>query len=334
MPGKRTLRVLIAPILLYALTNVEIRAQEPGGPHLELPQVIEGGESGPTLLLIPCAGCGAPSWERFMEVNQERFRMIAVTLPGYDASPRPDLPLWTDSTVFQDNALRRLSDLIDDRELSGVVLVGQSFGVRMALRLATLRPDVVRALVAVDSSPTSPPRRAAQSRSERLAEARENVDEGPAIQLQDPAAYRRFNGARTLPDAESRLLHHGMFMGTDRVSMLHYWRENILRDTNPAFRALEIPYLDIDAIGSGVANPDSVATAHEASIEAVGRPADYRLIRFWETSHWVHVEQPEVLGTVILEFLEGRQVEDFRPGAEVRGARQRSRRPEPTSPGR
>lgn len=332
MPGKRTPTVLIAPILLYALTNVGIQAQEPGGPHLELPEIIERGESGPTLLMIPCAGCGAQSWERFMAKNQHRFRMIAVTLPGYDASPRPELPLWTDSTVFQDNALRQISKLIDDRELSDVVLVGHSFGVTMALRLAALRPDVVRALVGVDSSPTSPARRAMQSPQERLAEARETVDEGPAIQLQEPSAYRRFNGARTLPDAESRLLHHGMFMGTDRVAMLHYWRENILRDANPEFRALEIPYLDIDATGPGVANPDSVAAAHVARLDSVGRPADYRLSRFWETSHWVPVERPEALGTVILDFLEGREVTDYRPTRRSEGDSPSDSRPGAASP--
>jgi len=173
--------------------------------------------------------------------------------------------------------------------------VGQSFGATMALKLAARRPDVVRALVAIDSSPTSPTSRADQSLAERLAAARERVDEGAAIRLQDPETCRRFNAVRSLPDAESRLLDHGMFMASDRVSMLHYWRENFLQDLNPEFRALDVPYLDVDAIYPRVTNPDSVAAACDAGLDAVGRPAEYRLVRFRETSHRVHVEHPEVL---------------------------------------
>lgn len=290
-----------------------VAAQEPGGPHLELPQVIEQGNAGPHLLLIPCAGCGAPSWRRFMEVNADRFRMVAVTLPGYDGSPRPELPLWGDRPVFQDNALERLSELLDGRGLTRVVVVGQSFGATMALRLAALRPDVVQAVVGVDASPTSPLTRANQSGAERLAEAREVVDEDYALRLQDPEEYRRFNAARTLPDEESRLLHHGMFMASDRVAMLHYWRENILQDLNSAFRELTVPYLDVDAIGPRSANPDSVAAAYEAAIQAVGPPEGYRLVRFWQTSHWVHVERPGALGRTIEDFLAGREVQDVGP---------------------
>jgi len=66
-----------------------------------------------------------------MEANADRFRMIAVTLPGYAGSPRPALPLWTSRPVLQDNAVRQLSRLIDERRLTDLVVVGQSFGSRI-----------------------------------------------------------------------------------------------------------------------------------------------------------------------------------------------------------
>lgn len=240
-------RGLIAAVVVACAAG-PAKAQEPGGPHLELPQVIERGDSGPQLLLIPCAGCGASSWEVFMEANSDRFEMIAVTLPGYAGSPRPDLPLWTGDPVFHDNAVRQLSRLIDERGLHEVVVVGQSFGSLIGLSLAALRPDAISTLVNVDGSPTGPPSRAAQSQEERLAEARAVVDDDWAVRLQDPEQFRRFNAATQQPDEQQRNLHHGMFMASDRVSMVHYWRENILRDRNPEFLALRASYLDLESI--------------------------------------------------------------------------------------
>lgn len=296
-------------------------AQEPGGPHLELPQIVERGEVGPHLLLIPCAGCGAASWAAFMEANADRFRMIAITLPGYDGSPRPQLPLWTGETVFQDNAVDQLVGLLDERQLREVVVVGHSFGSLIGLRLAAARPDAVEVLVNVDGSPVNPPLRASNRPDERLAEARSSVDEGWGVRLQDPGEFRRFNAATRQPTAEQRTLHHGMFMASDRVSMLHYWRENLLRDRNPDFRALRASYLDIKALFPWDERPDSTLAAYVQSVSEVGTPAHYRRVVFHDTSHWVHLQRPRALGTVILDHLEGRPVQDvgpFRFGAVVR----------------
>jgi pimeloyl-ACP methyl ester carboxylesterase len=267
-----------------ALSPLVANAQEPGGRYLELPQIVERGELGPHLLLIPCAGCGAASWTAFMEANADRFRMTAVTLPGYAGSPRPDLPLWTGDTVFQDNAVEQLIRLLDERGLREVVVVGQSFGSLIGLRLAAARPDVVEVLVNVDGSPVNPPSRASSPPEERLAEARARVDEAWALRLQDPEQFRRFNAATRQPTVEQRTLHHGMFMASDRVSMLHYWRENVLRDRNTDFRALQASYLDIKALFPWDPRPDSTLAAHVQSISAVGTPARYERVVFHDTS--------------------------------------------------
>ena len=255
-----------------------------------------------------------------MESNRDRFRMIAVTLPGYAGSPRPDLPVWTGETVFQDNAVRQLSRLLDERGLMDVTVVGQSFGSLIALRLATERPDVVTAVVNVDGSPVGPVSRATQSPESRLAQARATVDEDWAIRLQDPEQYRRFNAATRQPTEEARKRHHGMFMASDRVSMVHYWRENILLDRNPHFRALTASYLDVKAIFPWDENPDSTLAAYSASVAEVGTPQAYRRVVFHDTSHWVHLDRPRTLGTVILDHVAGRgsDVGPFRFGQVLR----------------
>ena len=289
-----------------------VAAQEPGGPHLGLPQVLEAGAEGPLLLLLHCTGCGAESWARFMEANKTRFRMVAPTLPGYAGSPRPGLPLWTDKPVFQDNAVEQLSTLIDERGLRDITVVGQSFGSTIAVRLAGRRPDVVSAVVNVDGFPPLGPPYNGLSLADRAAEARSIVDEDWALRLQDPAQWRSFNAANAQPDEASRKLHHGMFMATDRVSMVHYWRENFFAD-NDGFRGLQVPYLDIKAIPARRANPDSILAAHRESLDETGRPADFQEVVYHQTSHWIHEERPTTLGTTILSFIQGGPPKDVGP---------------------
>lgn len=308
-----TSRAMAVCIASLAIAASALEAQEPGGPHLEIPEVLTSGESGPTLLLIPCAACGAASWQRFMDVNADRFRMIAVTLPGYDGSPRPELPLWTDSSVFQDNAVAQLARLLDERSLQNVVIVGQSFGSTIAVRLAAARPERIAMVVNVDGSPYNPLTRAAESIAQRLAQARSIVDEDWARRLRSPAAFRQFNAAGGVPGEEQRRLHHGMFMASDRVSMLHYWRENLLIDVNPDFRRLRMPFLDIKAISPRIQRPDSAREAWISFVDSVGTPADYTRVAFFDTSHWIHVQRPRELGSLILGHIENRPVHDVGP---------------------
>jgi pimeloyl-ACP methyl ester carboxylesterase len=303
----------VAFLLVAAFVGTPIDAQEQGGPHLGLPPSLELGDAGPTLLLFPCAGCGGRSWDRFMQANSDRFRMIAITLPGQDGAPRPQLPQWTDEPVFQDNAIDQVSRLIDERGLREIVVVGHSFGALMAMRVAIERPDVVSHVVNVDGSATNPTSFSVLTVDELAEQARGVVDTDWALRLQNPDRYRSFNGANAQPDEAQRKLHHGMFMASDRLTMLHYWRENLLRDRNPEFRALSVPYLDIEAISPRVTKPDSAGQAYDESIAAVGTPPGYQRVFAYDTSHWVHLEHPRVLGDVILDHVEGRVPRDIGP---------------------
>lgn len=70
----------------------------------------------------------------------DRTGGLALDLPGFGASPPPPEP-WSPAEYA-----RVVADVIDD--LGGpVVVVGHSFGGRVALRLAATRPDAVSAVV-------------------------------------------------------------------------------------------------------------------------------------------------------------------------------------------
>ena len=79
---------------------------------------------------------------------------VAVDLPGFGASPAPPAP-WGSREYAA-----RLAEVVEAAG-SPVVLVGHSFGGRVAVRLAAMRPDAVSAIVLTGApiAPSGQPRR-------------------------------------------------------------------------------------------------------------------------------------------------------------------------------
>ncbi len=250
-----------------------------------------------------------------MERNADRYTMVAVTLPGFGGTPRPDLPLNTDGTPWRDNALRALSELIDAQGLDDVVVVGNSFGTMVGVQLAALRPDKVKRLINVDGSLFSS---VSGSREEQLAQAAETVAT-QTERLADPEVWRTFNGGPSTlgpPEQESymarhrSMLYHGMFMATDRTSLIQYWRENLLIDLDAVFRALTIPVLDIQSFRGG--NFDEQRRRYEESIIAAGKPDGVKTVYLEDTGHFVMEHRPELFDRMIADYLAGRTVQGLR----------------------
>jgi len=74
-------------------------------------------------------------------------RVIALDWPGYGDSPPPKPASTASAMLFADVAI----DFADELSLRDAVVIGNSVGGYAALRLALARPDVVGALVLVDS---------------------------------------------------------------------------------------------------------------------------------------------------------------------------------------
>jgi pimeloyl-ACP methyl ester carboxylesterase len=122
-----------------------------------LGQVLRRG-SGPTdVLIIAGWGFGATEFDRFMQDNAARYRMVAVTLPGFGGTAAPPMPpagtsygdaTWT--TAAEGAILR----LIETERLRRPIILGHFIvGTQVALRLALARPDLVGGLVIVGGEP-------------------------------------------------------------------------------------------------------------------------------------------------------------------------------------
>jgi pimeloyl-ACP methyl ester carboxylesterase len=105
-------------------------------------ELLIDGEGQPLLFLH--GGHGFDTHDPLIAALAKRYRVIAPSLPGFGASPRPD-----DVTTVDDIAYRML-DLIEELGLDDLIVVGVSFGGWVAAELATKGSGRIAKLVLVD----------------------------------------------------------------------------------------------------------------------------------------------------------------------------------------
>lgn len=122
-----------------------------------LGKVKRVGESGQAMILIPGAGFGGEIFDEFMERHSNKYRMFAVTIPGFGGTPAPPTPPPGTSfgeQTWTTGALAGLERLIADERLENVIVVGHwLIGTQLATRLAAKHPDKVDALVLLSGTP-------------------------------------------------------------------------------------------------------------------------------------------------------------------------------------
>jgi (E)-2-((N-methylformamido)methylene)succinate hydrolase len=101
------------------------------------------GGSGDPLLLLHGLGGSAANWVELLPALVARCRVVALDLPGHAGSA--PLPRGAGVTDFAAVA----AELLEAEDAAGGVVAGHSFGGLIALRLAHLRPELVRGLLLV-----------------------------------------------------------------------------------------------------------------------------------------------------------------------------------------
>lgn len=113
-----------------------------GRPY-RLARVIDEGQGAPIVLLHGIGRTGEV-WQRIVELLAVLpVRIVAFDLLGFGASPKPDWPLYD----IDDHARAVIAALRRLRPAEPAILVGHSMGCLVAVRVARLRPDLVRHLV-------------------------------------------------------------------------------------------------------------------------------------------------------------------------------------------
>jgi pimeloyl-ACP methyl ester carboxylesterase len=120
-------------------------------PLATLGAVVERGEGRTDVVLVSGFGLGASAFEGFLRRNDDRFHMLAVTLPGFEGTAAPPMPasgISYGEQTWTRAAAQAVAALIRDRKLERPVLVGHSLnGPQVVLRVAIEHAELVRAVV-------------------------------------------------------------------------------------------------------------------------------------------------------------------------------------------
>ncbi len=111
-----------------------------------------GNSSDPTVILIHGGGAGADAWSNWrhlLSVFGEDFHVIAVDMPGFGDTDKPDPEAYAYSQPARN---QHLAAFIETLACGPVHLVGNSMGGATALGVAVDRPELVDRLVLMGSA--------------------------------------------------------------------------------------------------------------------------------------------------------------------------------------
>lgn len=99
---------------------------------------------GPAIVLLHNGGTSSSIWRNQIDALADRYRMVAVDLPGFGASPRPTTPARLSQMV------ELIDELIAAERLEPALLVGNCMGTNIAASLARRRPEAVSGILAIN----------------------------------------------------------------------------------------------------------------------------------------------------------------------------------------
>jgi pimeloyl-ACP methyl ester carboxylesterase len=108
-------------------------------------RVWTGGEGAALLLLQSAWGDAEMSWSTVWDGLSRSFSVVAPDLPGLGASDAPE-------SISLAASARHLAELLDQRGIDRTVVVGNSFGVALAIEFAAAYPERTRRLIAVNGT--------------------------------------------------------------------------------------------------------------------------------------------------------------------------------------
>jgi len=222
----------------------------------------------PALLLHGLAG-HAGEWDSTAAWMRERFRVVAV-----------------DGLADAESALYDLGE--------PAVVVGQSLGGLIAIRLAAARPELIRALVVAEASPS-----AAADPDAFAAEVAAALRRWPVPFPSRSAAEAFFGGPSVAASAwASGLVERddGLWPRFDVDAEVRMLRDAVAQSAWPDWERLSCPVLVVRG---------SRGTLTEAEADAMAaRGRDVRVAAVPHAGHDVHLDQPEEWRRIVTEFLD------------------------------
>lgn len=261
------------------------------------------GERGPWVVFVHGLFGQGRNWTTIAKGLADDHRVLLLDLPNHGESR------WTGRVDYLDMAEQLAAEL--ERLEEPVTLVGHSMGGKVAMSLALRRPELLRALVAVDIAPVEYPERGARSD--------DPAEEDPpfagfiaAMRALDlHTLTSRAEADEALADAvPSRMVRGFLLQSLSREQDGDGWSWKL---------NLELLARDLGEL-RGFPDPPPGATYDGPVLWIAGATSHYvlpedrermdelfpltQLLTVKRAGHWVHSEQPEIFLATLRHFLE------------------------------
>lgn len=250
-------------------------------------EAVDFGGHGPGVLLLHGLAGTAVEWEDTATWLTAEHRVVALDQRAHGRSERR--PGDVTPAAFVADAIATVEAL----GLAPAILVGQSLGGLVAFLAASERPDLLRALIVVEASPT----REEPEVAEQIADYFESwplpfPSAEAAVTFFDGESLRARAWARNLVAAPD-----GLRPAFDAEVLVAAIGEALARDHWDAWRALRVPTLL-------VRGKEGELSAAEATAMVDAVPAA-QLVSIPGAGHDVHLDAPDAFRRAVESFLAG-----------------------------
>jgi pimeloyl-ACP methyl ester carboxylesterase len=246
---------------------------------IKLAYVDEG--SGDPVVLLHGWGGQAASMTPLVVGLRDKYRVLALDLPGFGGSSPPPVPWGTpEYAAFVERAVTSLG-------ATRATYIGHSFGGRIAIWLAAHAPEAVQALVLVDAAGIRPRATFGRRTRQLFYKVAKTVLRLPILGAKGPAVQERL--AMRFGSADYRAL-----TGVMRASMV----KTVNLDLSECMRAVAVPTLLIWG-----EKDQATPIADGRKMERLIRGS--RLIAVAGAGHFSYLDSPAFVNAVVSAFLHG-----------------------------
>lgn len=261
----------VAAVLLCAATSATAGAASVDG--IEIHSTSAG--AGPTIVFVHGWTCDTSSWREQLPAFSDRYRVIALDLPGHglSGSPAPD-------EFSMDLFAGAIEAVRAEAGAERIVLVGHSMGAPVIRQYALMWPEHVAGLVAVDGALDL-----------RGFGQRGNGGQPPQL---TPETRENMIRGMFVPQTPEPLREHilAMMLGTPAATA----QGAMSAMFDPSLRAARVITAPAVAIVAGTADVPDVAAAADVL-------PNFDAMQIAGTGHFLMMEKPEAFNRALEDFL-------------------------------
>ncbi len=251
------------------------------------PYDVDGPADGPPIVFVHGTRLSRGVWRPQMDDLRDRYRVVAVDLPGHGALAGEPFTLTS--------ATDAVARAIEEAAGGHAVVVGLSLGGYVAMDLAARRPDLVRALVI--SGATTEPVGALATPYLALAWVMDRFD-GPALDAVNAWFFR----TRFAPAIADPIIAGGFWSAGGAQALRAIAGERFV----PRLAAYPGPTLIVNG---------AMDVLFRLTVKGFARAAqDQRRVRLRGATHLANLDRPGAFSLAIRRFVEGLPAPDGRPG--------------------